>query len=72
VYGAYMGVYYRIATIAMLIGTGELLLSMKMNGDPQFDMILFTIMFYFMAGCCYVFDRDENQYNYIHRLEKYS
>ena len=66
-----MGYWYLIATISMLIGTGELLLSMKMNGEPQTNMIVMTIMFYFIAGTCYLIDRKENQYNYIENKELY-
>lgn len=65
--------YYRIATIAMLFGTGELILALAMHGDAQIGMLIMASMSYFITGSCYaIHNKDkEDQYNYIPNAEKY-
>ena len=62
---------YRMALVAMLFGTGELILASKMNGDPQIAMFAMVFLSYLVA---FVYYRMHvvDQYNYIHRLEKYA
>ncbi len=63
--------YYRMAIIAMLFGTGELILSSKMNSEPQLIMFVMVFVSYLVAFTCYRM-HVVDQYNYIHRLEDYS
>ncbi len=63
--------YYRMAIIAMLFGTGELILSSKMNSEPQLIMFVMVFMSYLVAFTCYRM-HVVDQYNYIHKLDKYA
>ncbi len=62
--------YYRIATIAMLFGTGELLLAMAMHGSAQIGMFIMVALSYFISGSCYSIHK-KDQYNYIETQELY-
>ncbi len=64
--------YYRIATIAMLFATGELLFALAMHGGAQIGMIIMASCSYFVAGSCYaIHNKDkEDQYKYIPNMEK--
>jgi hypothetical protein len=62
--------YYRIATIAMLFGTGELMLAVAMNGSAQIGMFIMAGLSYFVSGACYHMHK-KDQYNYIPNAEKY-
>ena len=62
--------YYRIATIAMLFGTGELILAIAMNGSAQIGMFIMAGLSYFVAGSCYAMHK-KDQYNYIPNAERY-
>ena len=62
--------YYRIATIAMLFGTGELMLAVAMNGSAQIGMFIMAGLSYFIAGSCYAMHK-KDQYNYIPNAERY-
>ncbi len=62
--------YYRIATIAMLFGTGELLLALAMNGSAQIGMFIMVALSYFVSASCYLMHR-KDQYNYIPNAERY-
>ena len=63
--------YYRMAIIAMLFGTGELILSSKMNSEAQLIMFAMVFVSYLVAFTCYRM-HVVDQYNYIHRLADYS
>lgn len=65
--------YYRIATIAMLFGTGELILAIAMNGSAQIGMFIMAGLSYFIAGSSYAMHKKdrEDQYNYIPNAERY-
>ena len=62
--------YYRIATITMLFGTGELLLALAMHGDAQIGMFIMVALSCFISGSCYSIHR-KDQYNYIPNAERY-
>jgi len=61
---------YKMGIVAMLFGTGELMLAMAMNGHPQIGMFI-------MAGCSYVVMalyfriHQVEEYNYIPNAERY-
>ena len=61
---------YRMALVAMLFGTGELILASKMNGDPQLAMFTMVFLSYLVAFVYYRIHIVE-QYNYIHDVELY-
>lgn len=61
---------YRMAIIAMLFGTGELILSSKMNGDSQIAMFAMVFLSYLVAFVYYRIHIVE-QYKYIHDKELY-
>ena len=61
---------YRMAIIAMLFGTGELILASKMNGDAQIAMFAMVFLSYLVAFVYYRIHVVE-QYNYIHDVELY-
>lgn len=62
--------YYRMATIAMLFGTGELLFALAMHGNAQLGMIGMVIASYFLAGTWYYMDKKENDYMSVQELYK--
>lgn len=56
---------YRMALVAMLFGTGELILASKMHGDVQLAMLAMVFLSYFVAFVYYRIHIVE-QYKYIH------
>ena len=54
-----------MATVAMLFGTGELLLALAMHGWAQVGMFGMVIASYFLAGSWYYLDKKEEEYSYI-------
>ncbi len=63
--------YYRMATIAMLFATGELMFAVAMNGWAQIGMFLMAGASYFIAGVCYTLHNNHTRYNYIADKERY-
>jgi len=61
---------YRMAIIAMLFGTGELILASKMNGDQQIAMFAMVFLSYLVAFVYYRIHIVE-QYKYIANKELY-
>ena len=56
---------YRMALVAMLFGTGELILASKMNSNPQLGMLAMVFLSYLVAFVYYRIHIVE-QYKYIH------
>jgi len=61
---------YRMAIVAMLFGTGELILASKMNGEAQLGMFAMVFVSYLVAFVYYRIHVVE-QYKYIANKELY-
>ena len=73
-YGIFMGdkiSYYRMATIAMLFATAELMFAVAMHGYPQIGMFTMAGASFFIAGVCYFLHNNHTRYNYIANKERY-
>ncbi len=63
--------YYRMATIALLFATGELLFALAMHGWAQIGMFLLVGASYFVAFVNYTLHYNHARYNYIADKERY-
>lgn len=73
-YGICMGdkiSYYRMATIAMLFATAELMFAVAMHGYPQLGMFAMAGASSFIAFVAYSLHYNHARYNYIADKERY-
>ena len=73
-YGIFMGdkiSYYRMATIAMLFATVELMFAVAMHGYPQLGMFAMAGASSFIAFVAYSLHYNQARYNYIADKETY-